>query len=249
MENIFGIANLFHIVSVNIIIPIFNILPESTSQFIYRNMNSCFDSLAFEYLYWNDIVKYYIKEYFPKTSSVPTIKKIILHYYEETPKNIEITNHLSENHLNNNKLINIIETLKNANYDNIKMDEVQHLEIIYYQGDETYRIIYDKKDNIIFPPYQSDDITSHNVIDNYQNGILFATYNDKDITELLKEYAGPKGNFYHDKDILVTMDKMKYALNIFKYNHDDKHELIITDNYALDHTFENDDPLLLDNLV
>jgi len=120
----------------------------------------------------------------------------------------------------------------------ISNDQDYWIEIVYYHNERRYRVIYNKWDQIKFPPYTLEEIKSDNVADTFRIEIIYADYNDEDITALIKEYAGPKGNFYHDKEFHVTLERIIGSGAIKKYN--DK-QLLITDNNANDHSFTESD--------
>lgn len=205
-------------------------------------LNEYFDLWAGYYLTISNSLKNIIDTFISKDAI--KIKQIFL-YIDETQK-MDLTDYIHEHRLNYHDIDMFLEKKKKS-LSGIDLEKAQnlHLEIVYHHGEENYRIVYGQGEKIQFPIYPSSEIKSHRLIDNYQNGVLFATYRDKDVTDLLKEYAGPKGNFYQDKDIYITLDKIKYALHVYRDKDDPEHELIITDNFAQDHTFQSGDKVVI----
>jgi len=210
-----------------------------------------FDTIAYWHIVTVQEAKKLLDTYFPQEKL--RIKHVILHYSGSENQQLDLTPYIESTQFNYSGLIGFLEgyVLDGNNEIGLDIHQVKdlHLEIVYHQGDENkkYRIVYDKVDKINFPPYQYEEAKehAHSMADNYQNGVLFATYNEEDVTDLVKEYAGPKGNFYQDKDIYLSLDKMKYALHVYRDKNDPNHELIITDNFAKDHVFQEGDKLIL----
>ncbi len=122
------------------------------------------------------------------------------------------------------------------NNENTKIYENSLVEIIYILNNIQYRVLYSYKNNkkILFPLYDIDEFNDYDNNIGFRNGILHASHNNKDITELIKEYAGPKNNFYSDKNINLL------------YNHiiHDNKDLLITDKLAEDYVFNNDNNII-----
>lgn len=100
---------------------------------------------------------------------------------------------------------------------------------------KSYIVTYTYPCNIIFPPYDLNLLKSYNLSKNYKNGILFANYDDNDITEKAIQLAGPMGNFYSDIP-------KRYGIQIPRQmliDDDIKEKLIITDNNADEYEFES----------
>ncbi len=209
--------------------------------FLLLYANKSFDFFGYYYLKTCDLYKYYIPQ------DTNKIQKIILHYGEG--QNIELTSYIEKDDLKYTDLYDFLRNIKSLPpLLGEGEDHKLHLEIVYRQSDEKYRIMYGEDDQINFPVYNDDEVQSHNVIDTYKNGVLSAFYQDQDVTNIIKEYAGPKGNFYHDRDIYITMDKMRYVLHTYRDKDDKNHQLIITDNFADDHVFKERDALVLSSL-
>ena len=136
--------------------------------------------------------------------------KLYNHY-----KSINITDQfisiVNQNDSTNIKWKDLLNLLDNNNYIN-----QSHLDIRYMIGDNYYKIMYNyKKNDIIkFPPYIQDEIEQYNKDKKYKKTILYAELSDKenmkDITQLIKEYAGPLNDFYknhHNIKIYVNLIK------------------------------------------
>lgn len=127
-----------------------------------------------------------------------------------------------------------------------------HLDIKYNLEDDHYRIMYHYKDNefIKFPPYTEEEIKQYKKNSAYKRTILMAelncdeTGNGQDITDIVKEYAGPLNDFYKDKDnvdihaCLIKDDHGKHILL-------EDSSLLITDSHANDIEFKGKDILHL----
>lgn len=133
----------------------------------------------------------------------------------------------------------LIESLNNIN-----LDENSHLDIKYTIENDQYRVIYHYGKDIVFPPYKQDDIEKYNQNNSYKKQILFAEIGDKDITQVIKEYAGPLNNFYQDHDhinihaCLVKDDNGEYLLV-------EDENIKITDSHVNELEFNKEDQLVL----
>jgi len=140
---------------------------------------------------------------------------------------------------------NIAEFLANHNMpwiaQQIVKEEDYWMEVIYYLGETRYRVIYNKWDQVQFPPYTLEEIkgSKSNI---FQMEIIYADYNDQDITTLIREYAGPNGNFYSEKSWFINLERIIGSGAIKQVN--DK-PLLITDNSADDHIFHHKDRIKL----
>jgi len=110
------------------------------------------------------------------------------------------------------------------------------MEIIYHLGENRYRAIYHNQVIIPFPPYTLDEIQPSNA---FHLEIIYAEYHGADVTSLLKEYAGPKGNFYCDKGLYITLN------HISGLTKTPGAALLLTDNNADDYSFKADKRIML----
>lgn len=165
-----------------------------------------------------------IMDYFGKNKNISHAKL----YNEDSY--IDITDEFTNlTNMTNNE--NIIEWEKLLNiHDNIlhlKNSEIFHLDIRYKTNDKYYRIMYkhnndnnnDNTNIIKFPPYSDKEIQEYENADNYKKMVLSAEIDDKDITEIVKEYSGPLNNFYEDKDHKIHTHLIK--------NHDGEYIILI----------------------
>ena len=104
-----------------------------------------------------------------------------------------------------------------------------YLEVTYVLMGEQYRVTYSYGElaNVVFPPYNPKDILEHRqciregVIED--QGVLYGEYGGDDITDYLREYAGPKGNFYEDNHNIMIR-------GLWLCEGDDDDMILITDN-------------------
>jgi hypothetical protein len=101
-------------------------------------------------------------------------------------------------------LSNVNVKTDNVSYDDDKVYE-EIVNVGYYYEQKLYRIVqeYDSetKQSIIekFPLYTNEQINKYNSGGNFgKTKITSVEYNDEDVTELIKSYMGPLGNFYDD---------------------------------------------------
>lgn len=191
----------------------------------------CFDRLLLNYSTFSQFCIKYLDNFIPQNTI--EIKQILLHPpHSSSGRTQDITTEIP-NKLDFLNLSSLIYTF-NKNY-----HPKSNIEIIYYWQEQIYRIVYDYNDPIIFPPYTIEDLEKKE--EKYKNGVLFAIYLEQDVTDLIKGYAGPKGNFYEDKKLTITLNKLKCGLEYRGFLVGEGDNLIITDNYAEDHAFgEND---------
>jgi hypothetical protein len=144
------------------------------------------------------------------------------------------------NHKENWSLSDVNVKQNNVSYDDDKVYE-EVVNVGYYYGQNHYRIAQeynsDNKQTIMeqFPLYSDE------VINKYNNGgkigkskIMSADYGDEDVSELLKEFAGPLGNFYID-----LVDKQESG--------DDNDDGIDTEDDGEDHIHDWVLPQMLNN--
>lgn len=111
-----------------------------------------------------------------------------------------------------------------------------HYTIYYIENNrlisKKYIVPYMHPSNIQFPPYNIEEIKEYNTSQNYKNGILDASCNNKDITDYITQLAGPKGNFYKD---IPSRYGIRVPVSLVQNTLDDTIE--ITDNCAKDYIF------------
>jgi hypothetical protein len=208
-------------------------------------LDKCSNNLLLNYFYIHEKCLNYIDTFIPKNTI--EIKQILLHLSnssEITP--IDITFHLPNN-FNYPDLTTII---KDSQFSDklSKLDpKYGCLEVIYYWQEHIYRIVFKSNEKIVFPHYSNEDLIKCQDNTNYNNGVLFATYLDQDITHLIKAYAGPKGNFYKDIDIQVNLELLKAPITYRGFTIKDGTPLTITNNYAEDYVFHDTDIIEIDN--
>lgn len=93
-------------------------------------------------------------------------------------------------------------------YSDLNLDELPEarLDVQYEVLGEKYHIVYkqDVSPRIVYPPYTIDDLRDYLNSSRVLLPIMHAERNNVDITDLVVQYAGPKGNFYIDNvDIVV----------------------------------------------
>lgn len=124
------------------------------------------------------------------------------------------------------KGINIIDfikkcTMPNSNFENYNETEYSTLSIVYTYNFETYKIFFDTIDNkmVLFPLY-SESYLKNESIDISKYGVSFGyisrdseSEDGIDITQHLKEAAGPLGDFYQNlpKNNEIKINK-KYVI-------------------------------------
>jgi hypothetical protein len=106
----------------------------------------------------------------------------------------------------------------------------------YHFTHTPYTVTYVYPSNIKFPPYDLETLRSYHTSNCYKNGVLFANYKDKDVTEETIKLAGPLGNFYSD---LPTRYGIRITRNLLidDSSEDSKADLIITNNDGEDYRF------------
>lgn len=124
---------------------------------------------------------------------------------------------------------------------NVKWDDIIDLlsldttdvriEIQYYINEKYYRVNYNYGDNIIFPLYQPSETINYDI--DYYKRILSAECDGEDITEIIREYAGPLGDFYEGKGHKMLLK------NIIKGK-----ELKITNILLNEYTYKNNEELI-----
>ena len=147
------------------------------------------------------------------------------------------------NHKENWSLSDVNVKQNNVSYDDDKVFE-EVVNVGYYYGQNHYRIAQeynsDNKQTIMeqFPLYSDE------VINKYNNGgkigkskIMSADYGDEDVSELLKEFAGPLGNFYID-----LVDKQESG-------GDDNDDGIDTEDDGEDHIHDDENSKLIDKTL
>lgn len=186
-----------------------------------------------KYIYPDDIRIFRVKLCNMDESKIEDITKKFIKFYEK--------NELTWNNLCHDY------TIFDDNFDY----SVMHIEVCYQFKSNNYRIIYNYKDDpkITFPPYNIEQLEVEN--DFYINKPIFAELNNNDgirmdITDIIKEYAGPLENFYNDKCKIIHKIKVKYIKNKnggFMLSENDF--IKITDSFANDKIFEYHDILIL----
>lgn len=158
-----------------------------------------------------------------------------------------------------NNFINLANISKNIKWDCIKnciksnLDNIDnvHLEVKYLVNNNYYKIIFINNSNdtedIIFPPYEQNEIDQYNNKMGYKKMILSAEINKdnkmEDITDIVKEYCGPLNNFYNDRDIIIPVYLIKNDSG--EYLIKENNTIFITDTYADDFEFNINDNLSL----
>jgi len=225
------------------------------SSKIFQKLLYIFDEVAYGYILSKREINKMIDLYFPQKHL--QVKHIILHHPDG--QQTDLTTQLDHSNPNLSQLEHPgsqsgsrpkSQSGSQSGYQSgshLGYQPGYHLEIYYQQGAHKYRIIYDSQTTIQFPPYHSQEIDEHLTSEEYQNNVLFATYLDQDVTEILKQLAGPKGNFYQDKGINMNFDKVKKIIHLhLGQTPSEPANLLITDNYANDYTFqENHEKIVL----
>lgn len=143
-----------------------------------------------------------------------------------------------------NRLIKLesVENLQKA-WDIIDAKDGDSLEIEYtvpiHREDNvtlyTFYIPYYYPTPIKFPPYSLEEIHERDKANIFHLGVLHAQQGEFDLTPMVKRWAGPKGNFYHD---LTKEDGIHvHAKSVMVAG--SKHDLHITNTMAMEFTFTN----------
>jgi len=118
---------------------------------------------------------------------------------------------------NKTKIIRIID--ENGNTINHINSANNGYELRYMQNGKKYKLYCPKEKNIDFPLYSTDELAKKNSFDTTSENIILLTIRNNEKTELevdddcvqiVKDFSGPKGNFYSDKS-LYTSDDEKMA--------------------------------------
>lgn len=90
-----------------------------------------------------------------------------------------------------------------------QVKDFEHLEIRYSQVNRTYRVHFYNNEEVVFPVYQKGELDTKKAFCDSSENIIFLTIRDshtqeelsvtEDQVRILKEFSGPKGNFYEDK--------------------------------------------------
>lgn len=196
------------------------------SNFLYNYFIYYLDNVLDHLLYY----KIYIQEnyYFKTLQSYiyPPNKIIYARLHNKNSDNyLDITNEFT------NLALQCVVDNKNIEWNNLvdNYNDKFYLDIKYTINGINYKIIYSKNDIIKFPPYSVKKINEYNDIDEYKINVLFAELcnkeneETKDITRLIKEYAGPLDNFYQDCDnINISIDLIK---------NDNSQTVVLNDQY------------------
>ena len=151
--------------------------------------------------------------------------------YDISENNIKNTWKIYESLNHKPKIGDMIEVHYSVPYENLKSQtniKFNH---------KPYIVTYVYPSNIKFPPYDLESLRAYNNTNNYKNGVLFATYKNKDITEEAIKLAGPLGNFYSD---LPSRYGIKITNNVLIDNLIDNENIIITNNNGDDFKFGPD---------
>jgi hypothetical protein len=114
----------------------------------------------------------------------------------------------------------------------------------YHITHMSYIVSYIYSSNIIFPPYDLKTLRSYHNTSRYKNGVLFASYKDKDISEETIKLAGPLGNFYSDLPSRYGI-RITRNLLIDDNTEDSIEDLIITNNDGEDFRFNSNNILII----
>lgn len=138
--------------------------------------------------------------------------------------------------------------------EDMSKDNDFHLDVKYIMKDKQYRIIYKfgKTNTIKYPPYTPIDINKYEENDDFKKKILCAELchksgkleegqGDQDITDLIKEYAGPMNNFYENIDHEIHAHIIKDENGSFICL--ENKEIKITDNMASEYYFQKTDKI------
>lgn len=195
------------------------------------------DDICLKYINLVNIGRNFCDRFIDKNNF--TIKHITIYLSNDQQYSINISSN-SFHYKNIDEFIRHCDIHTIANH--ISKENDYWLEIVYSYNENRYRIIYNKWDQIKFPPYTLEEIQNVNASNTFKFEIIYADYNEEDITALIKEYAGPKSNFYHDKEFHVTLERIIGSGVLKKYN---SKQLIITDNNAEDYSFKDAERIVL----
>lgn len=195
------------------------------------------DESIYLYLLWKDLVFP-----LPLSNNIQqpyNITDLILHFNDNTTLNIK----------------NIIETFKYKIHpkDILFENNGKFIEIIYKNEVNKYRILCKTGESIIIKNNQlhltyNTNNNEHNNKIKYVKGILMAELNDKDITVLIQQLAGPEIDFHNScNQNILTPNDIYHLLNKNNKNNtsNDDIKLVITDTYGDDYIFMNDDKIFL----
>ena len=208
----------------------------------YTNFTSNFNNFIYPIINFKRINKYILHN-----NDNNKIKTTFIYFRnlsplrKETQSKQQIYN-INENNINNSweiyeketknkpKIGDFIEVHYSVPYEKLNKSNDKH--IIHKE----YTISYIYPSNIQFPPYDLKFLRDYYNLNNYKNGVLCATYNDKDVTTIITKLAGPLGNFYSD---LPPIYGIKITRDIFDDTfHNDTTDLLITDNNGYTFNFK-----------
>ena len=108
------------------------------------------------------------------------------------------------------------------------------LDVRYEIMGQRYHIVYQRGSDphIVYPPYTVDELREFMSTSTALVSIIHAERDGDDLTDLVTEYAGPKGNFYEDKEGIVIKGDW-----IFRDPSDSRGRLAITDGECKDYLF------------
>ncbi len=106
------------------------------------------------------------------------------------------------------------------------------LDVRYTVLGEHYHIVY-QNGNMIYPPYTVEELTQFMNSSTAIVSIIHAERGDEELTELTREYGGPKGNFYQDKENIYIKGKWIYKTRSYD-------DLRVTDGECKEYSFPNE---------